>query len=163
MSSHIRPASFRLSHAIVVVTAALLYTVTLSAQEDMHEAPVVTRERISTELITVNQVRSHPDLANAYLVVEALHSNWMRERGVRPRPSQKTSEGWRSVAGENAGVQVYLDGHRMGGTELLRNIPAVTIFSVRHLNGVDAQARFGGGHSEGAILIATKPAWDRIW
>lgn len=137
---------------------------TLLAQQRVAASPEkVARQTV--DAVGWDQLHAHPELPNAYAIVEALHSNWLVERNVAPPSGGIRSfvpEGARSVAGENAGVQVYLDGHRLGGVQLLRNIPASAIYSIRHLNGTAAQARFGGGHSYGVIYVATLPAWDRI-
>ncbi|MEP6835221.1 MAG: hypothetical protein ABJB74_17675 [Gemmatimonas sp.] len=146
-----------------ITTATALVGLPLSAQQSALRNPARPKLRTNPDLITAEQLRSHPDLPTAYRAVEALHSGWMLERGVRPQPGRRVPEGARSVAGENGGVQVYLDGHRLGGTELLRNIPTTGLYAIRHLNGVAAQARFGVGHSEGVIWIATNPAWDKSW
>jgi hypothetical protein len=151
----------------VVLFAACAMSVSgrvLSAQQQVK----VTRDKIARETVDVvawDQLHAHPELSNAYTIVEALHSNWLIERNIAPPSGGVRSfvpEGARSVAGENAGVQVYLDGHRLGGVQLLRNIPATAVYSIRHLSGTAAQARFGGGHSYGVIYVATLPAWDRV-
>lgn len=112
----------------------------------------------SAEIIGPDQMGAHPDLPTAYLMVEALHSNWLRERrsdasGTSNARMRSMIAGGRAPAGENAGVQVYLDGHRLGGVELLRNIPSVSVHSIGHMNAIDAQSRYGAGHSQSVILV----------
>lgn len=117
--------------------------------------------RNDPDVIAAHQLRAHPELQTAFAVVDALHSNWLRPRRVDP-PSgsdgraRPLAEGMRSPAGENAGVQVYLDDHRLGGVELLRNIPAAIVQSIRHVSAIDAQARYGIGHSHGVIVVSTR-------
>lgn len=162
-----RLVSSGLSHNLLArftaVATALVCAGALSAQQVTTNASGSAPVRLSANFVSQEHVRAHPELRNAYILIEALHSNWMRERGVRPQPARAVAVGARSVAGENGGIQVYLDGHRMGGTEVLRGIPSGTVYSIRRINGVQAQARFGVGHSEGAILVATSRMWDRVW
>jgi len=63
----------------------------------------------------------------------------------------------RSLPGMDGGIQVYLDGARMGGVEQLRNIPAGMIYYIRRFDPIDAQARLGIGHTAGAIVVSTRP------
>ena len=55
----------------------------------------------------------------------------------------------------NAGIQVYVDGTRVGGVDALRRLPTMTIFSIRRYTGTEAQTRFGVGHSNGVIAVTT--------
>lgn len=163
MSFRLPPLARRLSQRTLFFVAASLSGISLGAQQSALPTPVILRVRLSPDAVSAEQLRAHPDLSSAFMIVEALHSVWMRERGVRPMPARRIQDGERSVAGENGGVQVYLDGHRMGGVETLRGIPTKGVYSIRHLDGIQAQARFGVGHSEGVIWIATQPSWDRAW
>jgi hypothetical protein len=51
---------------------------------------------------------------------------------------------------------VYVGGIRVGGIEALNNIVASTIGEIRRLDPTEATIRFGSGHADGAILVATK-------
>jgi hypothetical protein len=85
-------------------------------------------------------------LAGNYLTVYdaviALRSNWVRPRGPDSftTPSQ---------------VIVYLDGIRLGDVERLREFQPTLVASVRYLDGIAAQARWGVGHSAGVIEVRT--------
>lgn len=81
---------------------------------------------------------------NAYEAVEALHSTWLSERGTDSF-SNPTK------------VVVYMDNVRLGGVETLRTVSTRIIYSIAHLNGVEASARYGIGHGAGAIVVATYP------
>ena len=59
------------------------------------------------------------------------------------------------MPGENGGIQVYFDGTRMGGIDQLKNIRPSDVYSIRRINGVDAQARFGIGHSGGVLYVSS--------
>ena len=41
---------------------------------------------------------------------------------------------------------------------ILKRIPAVNVFSIRHLDAREAVTRFGAGHINGAILVTTETA-----
>ena len=60
------------------------------------------------------------------------------------------------VRGAVDGPVVYVDGIRVGGIEALNNIVASTIGEIRRLDLTEATIRFGSGHADGAILVATK-------
>ncbi|MEO6528463.1 MAG: glycoside hydrolase family 43 protein [Gemmatimonadaceae bacterium] len=79
---------------------------------------------------------------NVYDAVLTLRSNWLSSRGVDSfrAPSQ---------------VWVYLDGARIGGLQTLTTVSTQGVSTVSHLSGLEATARWGIGHSAGAILIET--------
>jgi len=76
--------------------------------------------------------------STVYSAVEALRPNWLALRGP---------------VGE---VQVYLDGQHLGGVKMLLTIPVPTVESIRHVDGIEAAARYGRGHDQGAILVRTQ-------
>src|SRR5258705_2290 len=76
--------------------------------------------------------------ATVYAAVEALRPNWLAKRGPG-----------------NGEIQVYLDGQLFGGVAALLTIPVPTVESIRHLDGIEAAARYGRGHDMGAILVKT--------
>ena len=72
------------------------------------------------------------------------------------RPQWLNRRGSRSVSGET-GIAVYLDGTRLGGTDALRDIPAINVERMRFYSEREAQFRWGVGHLHGAIeVISTK-------
>jgi hypothetical protein len=125
-------------------------------------------ERPSADLITREQIDG-VKTANLYDAIEALRSNWLRERIPAPvnrASSTKDTTGkaqystdydpsGRSVPGANGGIQVYIDGTRVGGLAELKNIRPADVYSIRRINGIDAQARYGIGHSAGVIYVST--------
>jgi hypothetical protein len=125
-------------------------------------------ERPSADLITREQIDGVKS-ASLYDVVEALHSNWLRERIPAPVNRSSTTKdttgkaqysadydpSGRSMPGANGGIQVYIDGTRVGGLTELRNIRPADVYSIRRINGIDAQARFGIGHSAGVLYVVT--------
>ena len=56
----------------------------------------------------------------------------------------------------NEEVVVYVDGIRIGTTEVLHAISSVSIREVRRFDAREATTRFGTGHSTGAIVMLTK-------
>jgi hypothetical protein len=79
--------------------------------------------------------------------VQTLRSNWLNERG----PDSFTSP---------SHIWVYIDNTRVGGVQSLAQISTRYVTSVRKVNGVDATARWGIGHSAGVIAVMTWPAQD---
>lgn len=125
----------------------------------------------SADLITQEQVASRT-FPNAYAAIEALHSNWLRARNLNPptgsviNPQTATaattgaSPTMQPMPREATGIKVYIDGVRAGNIEALKSIPINTVYSIRRINGTAAQARFGIGHSDGVIYVATGPDKD---
>ncbi len=125
----------------------------------------------SADLITHEQVSSRT-FPNAYAAIEALHSNWLRARNLNPptgsviNPPTATDKStgasptMQPMPREATGIKVYIDGVRAGNIEALKSIPINTVYSIRRINGTAAQARFGIGHSDGVIYVATGPDKD---
>jgi hypothetical protein len=80
---------------------------------------------------------SQREFSSVYAAIEALHPNWLALRG----PVNT--------------VEVYLDGQHLGGVETLFTIPVPSVESIRHMDGIEAAARYGVGHDQGAILVTT--------
>ena len=51
---------------------------------------------------------------------------------------------------------IYVDEIQYGYPEDLVKLASVNVKEVRYLDGVDANLRFGLGHSAGAIVVITK-------
>jgi hypothetical protein len=135
----------------------------------------------SPDVITREQIAGK-SFQSAYDAVEALHHNWLllrsvtsslgdggagrapadTTRGARPQTiDQRPIDEGRSPPGMNSGIQVYLDDVRVGGVQELRRIPANTVHLIRRYTGVEAQTRFGVGHSNGVIAVSTQPPQPR--
>jgi hypothetical protein len=54
-------------------------------------------------------------------------------------------------------VVVYLDNVRLGGPETLCQIQPLSVAVVRYLSPSEAEARYGQGHINGAIVVVTLP------
>ena len=63
---------------------------------------------------------------------------------------------WLSKRGPDGEIQVYVDDNHVGGIEMLRGVRTVSISMIKHLDGIQAAARFGMGHDQGAILVSTR-------
>jgi len=81
--------------------------------------------------------------SSAYDLVQKLRPTWLRKRG-------------NTSFSQDTDVAVYLDGVRMGDRDALRSISSVDIMTLEFLDARRATARYGEGHTAGAILIKTR-------
>ena len=157
--------SFR--NRFTLAAAGLLFVAaTASAQDTTHVA-----QRPSSDLITREQIEA-TKASTVYEVVESIHNNWFNVRipapSIRNSSTKVDSTGrtaayvtdesnpsGRSAPGASGGIQVYLDGSRVGSVDELKKIRPLDVYSIRRYNGTEAQARFGIGHSAGAIVVST--------
>jgi alpha-N-arabinofuranosidase len=102
-----------------------------------------SKPSVDYSVITEEQIEAQ-HYQNVYEAVRALRSNWLSTRGTDSfiAPSQ---------------VWVYLDNSRLGGIQTLANISTQGVTSITHLSGIEATARWGIGHSAGAISVTTWP------
>jgi hypothetical protein len=63
---------------------------------------------------------------------------------------------WLNKRGPDGEIQVYVDDNHVGGIEVLRSVRTTSISTIKHLDGIQAGARYGLGHNQGAILISTR-------
>lgn len=83
--------------------------------------------------------------ASAYDLVRSLRPAWLYSRGVRNVQDPRGDV-----------VQVYVNKARMGGPQMLGQIPASEVESIRFYDAAAANYRFGTGHMRGAIEVITK-------
>jgi xylan 1,4-beta-xylosidase len=128
---HLRLALLALS------LGAACQTLPQSGKKPLRDFSVLTSEQLQAQ-----------HYQNVYEAVLSLRSNWLSARGIDSfrAPSQ---------------VWVYLDGARLGGLQTLTTVSTQGVSSVSHLSGLEATARWGIGHSAGAILIETWPDSER--
>jgi len=100
-----------------------------------------TRQKRDPNLITQDEIE-RVTATNAYEAVQMLRPSFLRTRGI-------TSP----VTGMPELAMVYLDGMKMGDIGQLQRIPTVGIVSIRYINAIDANQRYGRGHEGGAILV----------
>ena len=126
-------------------------------------------ERAGADLINREQL-AEPRYSNAYDLVESLHNNWLQQRRAAPAdrarsPMDSTtgkaqytadySGAGKSLLGNAGGIQVYVDGTRVGSTEMLKQLRPLDLYSIRRMTPNEAQGRFGIGNGDGAIVVTT--------
>jgi hypothetical protein len=79
---------------------------------------------------------------NVLEAVQSLRSNWLIDHGP-------------DSYGSPSRILVYLDNSRLGGVQALAQISTRYVSSIRRVNGIDATARWGSGHSAGVIALTT--------
>jgi hypothetical protein len=79
---------------------------------------------------------------NVYELVRNLRPRWIRARGVTHLP------------GQVGGVQVYVDGTRLGGVHLLKDLPTAAIQNVTWVDPISAAGRWGLNHGDGVIEVS---------
>jgi len=84
---------------------------------------------------------------NVLEAVQTLRSNWLNDRG--PDSFASPSHIW-----------VYIDNTKVGDVQSLAAISTRYVSSIRKVNGIDATARWGIGHSAGVIAVMTWPPQD---
>jgi hypothetical protein len=104
-----------------------------------------TRPRSRSTQITVEEIRQRGQYSNLYDVVQVLRPRWLRSQGPD------------TMLGQQGRVQVHMDGNRLGGVAVLRNISPSGVTSLQWIPPIDAAGRFGFDHSHGAIIISTAP------
>lgn len=100
---------------------------------------------VSSSEIDLSELSDPVNGLSAYEVISRYNSNWLKKRGPtsfnNPNP-----------------INVYLDntGSPYGTIEVLHDIRAVNIASIRYFDANEAQFKFGVGNVSGAILVETK-------
>jgi len=97
-------------------------------------APSTDHNTLTREEFSQRQFNS------AFEAIEALRPSWLNRHGP------------------GGIIQIYVDDIHLGGTIELRSIRLVSVALIRHLDGIQAAARYGAGHEDGAILVTTRPA-----
>jgi hypothetical protein len=92
--------------------------------------------------ITLEEVEA-TNQPTAYDIVRTLRPGWLRSRG----PSSINAP---------VPIQVYVDGTRLGGPRTLQTVPKVAIEEILYYNPMEAQAKWGLNHTNGAIAVVTR-------
>jgi hypothetical protein len=121
----------------VLIAAAILMAG--SACGGGRTQPGSAQPRTDRELLTAEELNQR-SFYSAYEAVEALRPLWLSRRG------------------EDSDVQVYVDDIRMGGVAALRSVRILSVAFIKHMDGIQATARYGRGHEAGAILVTTRAA-----
>lgn len=83
-------------------------------------------------------------VTDAYQAVVQLRPEFLRRRGTTAIPSFVSPT-----------AVVYLDDLPFGPAESLKSIPLERVRTIRYLSPTEADLRWGGTHTAGAILVAT--------
>ena len=103
-----------------------------------------TSTRRDLSVITVEEIQRSGAM-NAYEAVERLRPFWLRSRNAT------------SSRGVPPVILVYLNGTRLGGTDMLRRLEVIPVTSIRYLDAAAAMSLPGlaSMRVEGAILVQT--------
>lgn len=117
--------------------------------EPGHDVNLISREEIE-----------RAGLTNAFQLVETLRPGWMNLRGTQSwkETPDVRSRGFGLVTvreGEST-ILVYQNGMLLGDVNLLKDIPAVSVRSIRWLTPQEASYMYGPGNNHGAILVQTQ-------
>jgi hypothetical protein len=82
--------------------------------------------------------------SNVFDLVSTLRPQWIRQRGPD------------SLSGIATPVQTYLDNTRLTGIAALASISTAGLRAVEWVDGVEASARWGLDHGQGAIVLRTR-------
>lgn len=99
-------------------------------------------ERFNSRVISTEEVQSS-SARNAFELVQLLRPGWLQKKGAYSFR-------------EDGDIVVYLDDMRVGGPDALRQIETTALSSIRFLDPVTAQARFGLNHNYGAIQVIVR-------
>jgi len=105
-------------------------------------AAAVPRARRSVNSITYEEVRN-ARVADAEALIRNVRPAWLRT----PRGATSMSN--------NADIQIFMNGVRMGGREQLANIPITAIRTLRYYTATEARQKFGGDTQAGVIEITS--------
>lgn len=107
--------------------------------------PASMRVPPDRSLITQQEILEHK-FETVFDAIQALRPAWLQTRGTNSLQAASTQ------------VQVYLDNNHLGGVETLSTINLGSVVYIRHYDGVEATARWGLDHGQGAIYVSTHPA-----
>lgn len=102
--------------------------------------PATTTERQDPNQLRADEISR---FGSAFQAIQALRSQWLRVR----------SAGSFNTRGQ---VQVYRDGTRLGGPEVLDRMSTADIGFIQYYDGRAASQRWGLGHENGAIYVASR-------
>ena len=130
-------------HLRAVLTLGMLLLAAACSGSSSAATQPGTSGRSRGNLITAEEIRQRAQYSNLYDVIDHLRPRWLRTQGPDTMTGTPTS------------VQVHMDGNRLGGVDVLRSLAPTGVTSIQWLPPIDASARFGLDHSQGAIIIST--------
>jgi hypothetical protein len=104
--------------------------------------PARTRVPPDRSIITQREILEHK-FETVFDAIQSLRPSWLQTRGTNTLTQTPTQ------------VQVYLDNNHLGGISSLSTISLSSVVYIRHYNGLEATARWGLDHGEGAIYVST--------
>lgn len=132
--------------AAVLARIALAVLCTACASSGSPRSPSAG-PRPDGEVISRAQLEER-NFSTALELVQSLRSNWLRTRGIDSFNSRTP-------------IWVYLGNNRLGGLETLRYITPRSVAFLRRYDGVQATARWGMGHGQGAIYMESYSGFER--
>ena len=121
--------------ATLAMVSAVAWGVACAANQPRPE------RRLDRAVITREQMLSG-NFTTAYDAVSALHSIWLRPRGVDSFIVPSI-------------VWVYVDGIRVGGVDALQTIQPRLVNTIRFYDGASATSRWGVDNGAGVIHVST--------
>ena len=137
----------RVSRRCLSLAILLLATACGGADTPASYDPVTgARYRAGFGPITFGGIREYGQFSNLYDLVQNLRPRWGRSQG----PDR--------LIGQQGQVQVHMDGNRLGGVSVLRQLAVHGVTSISWVAPIDASARYRLDHSHGAIIEASRSA-----
>lgn len=124
---------------------------------------VIPQRRDDRTVISADEIAANHE-TNLYDLVRSLRVEWLTARGAaasNPGMISSNSGGGRSRGSStsaNSGLattplQVYLNRHKVGTVDELKNMSPVGVASLKYYSPTEAQAMFGEDNSSGAIQV----------
>jgi hypothetical protein len=131
-------------HLYLVAVAAIIGCASASGTSGPSSTLAVPRK---ADFLTAGEiVAANADVTTAYDALARLRPNWLNAHGVSSLTTGATDY-----------AIVYVDGHRYGDLDSLRNIQAYQVASIRYYDVTQAGATFGlRGGTGGVIEVKTK-------
>jgi hypothetical protein len=134
---------FALTLAFAISSTIVAASCASSRSDDSSAERAARPPRRSSTLITREELLA-TNAPDAYQVVERLHPDWLRGRGLT------------SLTGTPPKVVVYLDGQHLGELSMLARLTLNGIKEIRFYNASDATQKWGTGHTAGVIEVVTR-------
>lgn len=123
------------------IALTLMAAVAACAPPRMGPADSATPASGGADLITRAEI-DRGQWQDVYELVRNLRPRWIKSRGMTAMP------------GQAGGVQVYVDGTKLGGVHLLSELPTAAIQHLAWVDPVSAAGRWGSGHADGVIAVS---------
>jgi hypothetical protein len=104
-------------------------------------APTATPRHSANSAISREEL-DRAQAADLFSALQSLRPHWLNRQHAQ------------TVNGGD-GINVYVNGYKVGGLEELRHMSSADAATVAYLSPAQAQARFGVGNLNGAILVTS--------